>query len=210
MTLVSRTESHCELPCATWGLLTGGGEGPAARYPGRGGDLGQALCRPLSLQLRSAGWPHAPCVRSPACAVRVPSARPRPLSPALSGKEDLPSAHAHTRAALLRKTLGAPGQPWRGWRAGTAGGGSQDTLVSGLAEQHFPGKPGRCVRTRGQQRSKPGAPAAPSCLPARPCSAFQLRRATCSHLLTHFSSPCLSVSGQTGLRCVFYLQGCYL
>lgn len=144
--------------------LTGGGAGPATRCPGRGGDLARlsvALCWSAPRSLR------APCV-SRACPVCPPPS----TVPALSGKEDLPSAPPPQRPALLRNSLGAPGQPghllrlWRGgvWGPRTA---APRTLIVGLGEHHFPAKRGRCLRTCRHRGLSPAGPrpVLPSCPP---------------------------------------------
>lgn len=151
--------------------LTGGGAGPATRCPGRGGDLARlsvALCwsAPRSL--------HAPsCVRR-ACRVRVLSARRRPLSPHFLGRRTCPLHRPPQRPALLRNSLGAPGQPghllrlWRGgvWGPRTA---APRTLIVGLGEHRFPAKRGRCLRTCRHRGLSPAGPrpVLPSC---RPCA----------------------------------------
>lgn len=65
---MSHTESHCELPWATSGLLmahTGGGEGPAAR-------LSVALCRCSSALLVGPKLPACALLREP-CVFRLPA-----------------------------------------------------------------------------------------------------------------------------------------
>lgn len=168
---MSHTGSPCELPYATSGLLLAHRwwGGASHQVPRAGRRPGQALCRPL---LVGPTLPVCAVLRAPCVSRACPVCPPPSTVPALSGKEDLPSAPPPQRPALLRNSLGAPGQPghllrlWRGgvWGPRTA---APRTLIVGLGEHRFPAKRGRCLRTCRHRGLSPAGPrpVLPSCPP---------------------------------------------
>lgn len=123
MTLVSRTESHCELPCATWGLLTGGGGGASCQVPRAGRRPGPGSLSP-SVAAAPLCWLAPRALRALSCVCRARSVCPPPSTVPRTfwerGSALCPRAHTRSPTAenpgSSRPAVAGVACGDRGWR----------------------------------------------------------------------------------------------